>query len=411
MRVCHEPGTTGPLFNPGQFRAMGRAALIALALAGASPAVAAEDAGARAAGENWNKGKWSDPNFFPIGVWLQSPANVERFRRAGINVYVGLWEGPTEEQLATLQRAGMSVICAQNEVGLRHRDDPLILGWMQDDEPDNAQSRGARFGWSAPISPEQVVERYRRMKAADATRPVLLNLGQGVAWDGWYGRGTRKNHPEDYPAYLKGCDIASFDIYPAVHRDREVAGKLWLVARGVERLVNWTGGQKPVWNCIEAARVQNPNRKPAPEEVRGEVWMALIHGSRGLIYFVHQFKPKFVEAALLDDGELLAAVTALNRQVMELAPVLNRPTVRGVATVQSLNAAVPVATMVKRHADQWYLFAVAMRAGRTTATFAGEEFKGSAAAEVLGEQRTLAVADGRFTDRFGPWEVHLYRLK
>ncbi len=29
--------------------------------------------------------------------------------------------------------------------------------------------------------------------------------------------------------------------------------------------------------------------------------MSLIFGSRGLIYFVHQFKPKFIEAALLAD--------------------------------------------------------------------------------------------------------------
>ena len=58
--------------------------------------------------------------------------------------------------------------------------------------------------------------------------------------------------------------------------------------------------------------------------------MALIHGSRGLIYFVHQFKPKFNEHALLDDPEMLAAVTAINRQIRDLAPVLNSPTSRTV---------------------------------------------------------------------------------
>ena len=44
-----------------------------------------------------------------------------------------------------------------------------------------------------------------------------------------------------------------------------------------------------------------------------------VQGSRGLIYFVHQFKPMFREAALLDDSEILAGVTALNRQITELA--------------------------------------------------------------------------------------------
>ena len=68
----------------------------------------------------------------------------------------------------------------------------------------------------------------------------MLNLGQGVAWDEWFGRGPRSNHPEDYPEYVKGCDIVSFDIYPVVHGSPEVRGKLEFVARGVERLVGWT---------------------------------------------------------------------------------------------------------------------------------------------------------------------------
>ena len=57
--------------------------------------------------------------------------------------------------------------------------------------------------------------------------------------------------------------------------------------------------------------------------------MSLIQGTRGLIYFVHQFKPTFREAALLDDPEMLAAVTALNQQITGLAPVLNTPSALG----------------------------------------------------------------------------------
>jgi len=66
-------------------------------------------------------------------------------------------EGPTEDQLAALQKAGMFVICGLNETGRRHRHDPTIIGWMHGDEPDNAQSRGARFGFGSPIPPETVV--------------------------------------------------------------------------------------------------------------------------------------------------------------------------------------------------------------------------------------------------------------
>ena len=376
---------------------------ISVALAG--PVVIAERPAAP-----WTNRPWADSNFFPIAVWLQAPTNAERFRRAGINTYVGLWLGPTEAQLATLKKAGMPVISLQNEIGRIHRDDPTIIGWMHNDEPDNGQSLGARFGFGSPIPPEKVVADYRQMKSADPSRPILLNLGQGVAWDGWYGRGKRNHHPEDYPEYLKGCDLASFDIYPMNHESHEVHGNLWFVANGVERLVQWSQGEKAVWNCIECTALANPKYKPTPQEVRAEVWMSLIHGSRGLIYFVHQFKPTFHEAALLDDPEMLAAVTQINRQITGLAPVLNSPTLRDAVTVQSKNPKVPVATMAKRSGGATYLFTVGMRAGATEATFTLSGANGDYPVEVLGENRTFTATNSSFSDHFGPWAVHLYRL-
>src|SRR5689334_15331146 len=87
----------------------------------------------------WKNGPSADPAYFPIAVWLQSPKNAPRFKEAGINLFVGLWQGPTEQQLSELKAAGMRVICSQNQVGLKHLDDPIIAGWMHGDEPDNAQ--------------------------------------------------------------------------------------------------------------------------------------------------------------------------------------------------------------------------------------------------------------------------------
>ncbi|MBI2928192.1 MAG: hypothetical protein HYZ36_06755 [Pedosphaera parvula] len=358
----------------------------------------------------WTNGPPATPEFFPIAVWLQPPSKAQRYREAGFNTYVGLWKGPTEEQLAALKQAGMKVICAQNAVGLRHRDDPTIIGWMHDDEPDNAQSLGPGKGYGPPILPEKIVADYRRLRAADPSRPVLLNLGQGVAWDQYIGRGVRRNHPEDYPEYVQGCDIASFDIYPVVHDSPEIAGKLWFVARGVERLVGWAGPDKPAWNCIECTRISSRAAKATPQQVRAEVWMSLIHGSRGLIYFVHEWQPRFDESALLNDPEMLSAVAAINRQITQLAPVLNAATVKNGVTVTTDNPDVPVAAMLKHYGGATWLFTVAMRAGATTARFSLNGWKGDAAVEVLGEDRTFAASGGEFTDTFQPWQTHLYRL-
>lgn len=366
----------------------------------------------------WRFGPPDDPAFFPIAVWLQNPRNAPRYKAAGFNLYVGLWKGPTEEQLNALREAGMPVICDQNETGLRHRDDPIIVGWMHQDEPDNAQVLGkdpmtGRTTYGGPVPPQEIVARYNRMKERDPDRPVLLNLGQGVANDLWKGRGTGA-HPDDYLTYVKGCDIVSFDVYPVAGLNDE--NLLWYVAKGVARLVFWvnwnksTDGEKIVWNCVECTRISNLQKKPTPHHVRAEVWMALIHGSRGLIYFVHQFQPQFVEAALLEDPEMLAAVTQINRQIHALASVLNSPTVPDGAEVRSTNPAVPVHIMVKRYGGVTYLFAVSMRNAPTTAIFRVKDGAAAATAEVLGENRQLPVVNGRFEDTFGPYEVHLYRL-
>ena len=352
-----------------------------------------------------------DANFFPVAVWLQDPSRALQYKDIGINVYVGLWKGPTAKQLADLKKHGMRVVCAQNAVGLEHKDDPIILAWMHGDEPDNAQSLGKGKGYGPPILPERIVEDYGRLKKADPSRPVLLNLGQGVAWDNYIGRGVRRNHPEDYPEYVKGCDIASFDIYPACHDHKEIAGKLWYVADGVSRLRKWSDGRKPVWNCIECTHIDNPRAKATPIQVKAEVWMSLIRGSRGIIYFVHQFKPRFIEAGLLADAAMTAQVKAINRQIHELAPVLNSPTVERGVEVSTPAGATPVEAMLKRRDGVSYVFAVAMRDDKTSATFRLAGLKGAATARVLGEKRTLTVKDGVFEDSFAPWDVHLYEIR
>lgn len=360
--------------------------------------------------DTWKNGPPRDPGFFPLAVWLQNPRNAPRYKEAGINVYVGLYRGPTAEQLAALRAAGMKVVCGQGERGLAFKDDPTIIAWMHGDEPDNAQPKPGG-GWGPPVATAKVVEDYVRMREADPTRPVFLNLGQGVAYDNYIGRGVRRNKMEDYPEYLKGCDIASFDIYPVVHESPEIAGKLWYVPRGVQRLREWTGDRKVVWNCIEAARIDNLERKPTAAQVRTEVWMSLIHGSRGIIYFVHQFKPVFREASLLDDADLLRGVAEINREIRQLAPVLNRPTMKDGVAVTVPDPEAPVAAMVKRHEETTYLFAVAMREKAVRAAFALKDGPREGTAEALGEGRSIPVRDGRFEDDFKPYEVHLYRVK
>ena len=359
----------------------------------------------------WKNGPPKDPRYFPIAVWLQAPSDAAAYKKAGINLYVGLWKGPTEEQLADLRKAGMQTICSQNKIGLKYKDDPIIVGWMHGDEPDNAQGPVVDGKWSPPILPEKIIEDYKRIQATEPTRPVLLNLGQGVAWNDYIGRGVRRNHPEDYPEYVKGSDIASFDIYPAVSPRPQIKGNLWYVAHGVERLVTWTNHRKIVWNCIETTKIR-AEKRATPHEVRAEVWMAIIHGSMGIIYFVHEWKPEPGDTRrLLHDPEMLAAVTEINNSIHELAPVINSPTIHYGTEVFSSKPEFPIAVMMKKYAGVTYVFTAIMRRGNTRGSFLVSDIPDSAVAEVIGENRRIDVVGGRFEDDFAPYDVHLYKFK
>lgn len=355
----------------------------------------------------------NDPHFFPIAVWAQNPVNASAYKENGINMFISIHGGIDQQKLDHLKKAEMKVITHQNKFGLTILDEPLLYGWMHGDEPDNAQrSKTEKNKWDPCKDPADIIRDYERIKKNDPSRPVYLNLGRGVAYENWVGRGVCRGRTDMYKVsnngYLKGCDIASFDIYPVNSREEEVEGQLWYVAKGINSLQEWSDNKKPAWCWIETTRISDKaKRKPTPAEVRSEVWMALIHGAKGFGYFCHSFVGKTQDAALLHDSEMIQAVKAINEQVTSLAHVLNSPDSRGYATVKTSNESLPVDIMTKKDGKTNYLFAVAMREGATTATF---EVASGKKVQVIGENRTIEIRKGKFTDEFSDYGVHLYKI-
>jgi hypothetical protein len=361
---------------------------------------------------HWSHGPPSNPNYFPIAVWLQSASNAPAYKALGINTFVGLSQDTTNAELAALGNAGMQTICDQDLDWMAHLTDPTIDGWrIPQDEPDNAQPvTDGGSGYGPCIDPAVIVSEDEAQNAADSSRPMFLNLGQGVAYTAYPGRGDAcAGQTSMYPMYAAGADILSFDIYPVNNTDATTDGNLWYVATGVDNLRGWAGYQKPVWNWIETTGIDDPARTPTAAQIRTEVWMSLVHGSMGIGYFCHIFSPSFIEAGLLSLPDNASAVGAIDQEIQTLAPVLNTPSLANAATVSSSNPATPVDFMAKRYMGSLYVFAVAMRSGATTATFA---LRGSptGSVTVLGESRAIAIDGGAFSDAFSPYAVHLYEV-
>jgi hypothetical protein len=365
----------------------------------------------------WSRGVPTDPTFFPIGVWLQQSFHATELAGLGVNVYVGNNAGTDPlmaADLTTLEQNGIYAIIGQDSVGLASIDDSTVIGWwMTPDEPDNAQSNGSG-GYGPPVDPSTLVTQYGAYKAADPTRPMWLGLGQGVAYDAWEGRGS---NPPPESEYVPASDIVSFDVYPynacaGDTNQQAICGQFWLNAFGVDRLHQWSNRNQAVWTDFETTVINaGTTAGPTPEQTVSEVWLALIHGANGILYFIDSWNPSFREDAIFETAAMVTAVTALDQQIKSLAPVLNSATVPDLVTVSTADdAAVPVDTMVKASGTSLYVFSAVSRTGTTTASYVVTGLTGNVSAQVVGENRTIDVVAGRFSDAFAANAVHIYDL-
>ncbi len=349
-------------------------------------------------------------------MWLQGSWHANELHDLGINIYVGNNAGtdsmaPTD--LATIKKLGMYAIVGQDSVGLASIDDRTIVGWwMSPDEPDNAQPASGG-GYGPAVDPSTLVTEYDSYKSKDPTRPVYLGLGQGVAFDGWEGRGS--NAPPE-SGYVTASDIIDFDIYPYNNcggdkNEQMTCGEFWLNATGIDRLHQWSDRNQAVWTDIETTIISaGTTTGPTPAQTKSETWLSLIHGANGVAYFIDTWQPSFREDGIFADSTMVTAVTALNQQITSLAPVLNSATLPNLVHVGSSNSAAPIDTLVKAHGSSLYVFAAISRKGTATGTFTLSGVTGNGSAKVVGENRTVDVKNGVFTDAFAENGVHIYEL-
>jgi hypothetical protein len=364
----------------------------------------------------------NDPAFFALGVWLETvtdEAAVALDRSFGLNLYVAL----AHEDLAALdaiEDSGMHLLIQADEwSGDPRADHAAVDGWFVYDEADMMYGPGSdrwsgRDGWNTciPIQDQgghcgyTVMQHYADRVPAGALRHA--NYGMGVAF--W-------ETDAEAAGFINGSfqDIMSADVYFFTHPDTEAADRRgerygWLVDR-LRRLDSRDGTRRPVWAVVEVGHPFTENDAPtitAPQ-MRSAVWHSIIAGARGIVYFNHSFGgscPTFSVLRDRCDPEMTPAVTEVNSQITELAPVLNAPFADGYVT-----AGGPAKVMAKLGPDgAWYVFAGADSTGDAGGDVTFSVAAGSTV-EVLFENRDLTLRDGQFVDAFADGNaVHIYRV-
>ncbi len=243
-----------------------------------------------------------------------SEANAANYKNIGMNMFTGLYNGPTDSSLAALRQNGLGV-AVQQQTATAVASNTVTM-WTQQDEPDNAQPDG-HGGYLPCVVPSTIVSDYNALKAGDPQhRPVFLDFGRGAADVNWGGRGTCTGNTAMYGQYAQGADVLSFNVYPV-----NQGLTLDYVGKGVDNLKSWGEG-KPVWADIETTNYGGTTG-PTPAQTKAEAWLAIVHGAKGIMYFCHIFTPSFIEAGLLSDSNMSAAVRTNNAQISSLAPVIS----------------------------------------------------------------------------------------
>lgn len=324
-------------------------------------------------------------------------AQEERWMNAAAQHGMFCW--PFLHELASVapqdaKREGML-----REVINRFKHHPGLLVWKGADEPE----------WGKlPIEP--LVHAYRIIKELDPNHPIVTIQAP---------RGTI----ESMRPYNAASDIIGMDIYPVSYppgiHSLLPNKTLGLVGDHTRIIMAVAGGRLPVWMVLQISwsGVLKPGktlRLPTFPEERFMTYQAIINGARGVLFF----GGNNLGAMSPEDARLGWNWTFWKRVLRPIVEEIGTKSVLRPA-LTAPNSRLPIKVTAGSGIEFCVrevgteLFILACKAAGTTEQV---EFSGLPVAagpgEVLYESpRKVGARDGRFTDWFAPYEVHVYRFK
>jgi len=363
----------------------GTAAPAGTAQATAAPGSAAGGAPAPGAGPV------SLAHLFPIGVYVQAPDNFELWKSRGVNTMVVVPDGTSEEAWNKAAiRDGLYEIRAPASNPASDVGDRNLLAWALPDEPDDVTTQ---------IPYAKVQQTYRAWKRVDPRLPVYINFnGQFNQHDVT----TNASGTSWYHQYVMGANWITSDLYPV---NNGQGNDLGMIGQEVTEL-RQLAGSKPVFVFIESGAYAVGNPVITPDQFRGEVWEAIVHGARGIFYFPVQVTPHFKYD--VTPPAVAAEMTRQDATITKLASVL-----QGTINPPSLGATAPAPLQLawRSSAGRSYFFVLNLSPRAVSHQAITLRGVGSAAsAAVYGENRTVPISNNTITDNFGPYAVHIYQV-
>ena len=321
--------------------------------------------------------------FFPIGIYHAPPGDYPTLAKMGFNS-VTAWGTTLEgarEGLDAAHENGLKVVLEMsaflrgeyNPDGLvamveELRDHPALLSWYTVDEPAGSRQL------------EWCVDARRKIAKLDPHHPVYLV----------------SCNPGEFATYEPATEILAVDPYPIPHASVKMVSSWMRAATGA------MPPDKPVWiipqlQNLAAYRDPTQGRGPTAEEERCMVYLGLIHGAKGVVYYPYDDGPN----GLVHEPQLMDEVPRINAELAQLGPELLACEWMGVRETEGV--------VWSAFIDREHAIVLAANQGEEAVDLEISMGLGGNA-EVLFEGRALALDEGVIRDRFEPLDVHVYRV-
>jgi hypothetical protein len=366
---------------------------------------------------------WNDPSFFPIGVWFESvtqASDCATDKDCGLNTYVVL---TSNSDGSIIRAAGGLYTLAGGYVNVGSEHAGNSIG----DEADMYFGPG----WGADRTSGGGYTTMQNAANASAGFMRHANYGKGVAWPAWendtqaavFVNTFQEIVSDDIYWYTdtncqgqwEGASLLPYALDPTTHQptrpltpdEAHRASNYGAVVARVRKLAN---PKKPIWGFVEVGHPSSLDSEPTNTgpQIAAAVWHMIIQGARGIIYFNHSFGgPNQSQHCLRETAyaSQRASVKATNATIKQLAPVLNAPFADGL-----VSATPGVAVMAKSLNGKYTVFSGNgdNQARSATFTIAGIT---TGTAVVVGENRSIAISGGTFTDSFtSGTATHIYQI-
>jgi hypothetical protein len=189
-------------------------------------------------------------HLFPIGAYVQAPANFALWKSRGVNTMVVVPDGNSEEAWNKAAiRDGLYEIRAPAGNPASDAGDRNLLAWALPDEPDDVTTQ---------VPYAKIQRMYRAWKRIDPRVPVYINFnGQFNQHDVT----TNASGPSWYHQYVKGANWITADLYPVNSGE---GNDLGVIGQEVTQL-RQLAGNKPVFVFIESGAFDAGNPVITPD--------------------------------------------------------------------------------------------------------------------------------------------------